>query len=90
MKRSLYALSIALLTAGCVHGTAVEQVHAGMSRGEVAALMGPSDGSTNTAGRQCEFYTVTKDFWSRTPWSMTERYQVCFIDGKVDTFGIAA
>ena len=28
-----------------------------------------------------------KDFWSRVPWEMTSRYYVCYVDGKVDTFG---
>jgi hypothetical protein len=32
---------------------------------------------------------VLKDFWSRTPWSMSDRYYVCFTDGKVDTYGKA-
>ena len=49
--------------------------------------MGPPDGSTNTAGRECQIYTVTKDFWSRVPWNMTDRYYVCYSDGRVDTFG---
>jgi len=34
-------------------------------------------------------YTVTKDFWSRTPWSMTDRYYVCYTEGRVDTYGLA-
>ena len=89
MKHATCGLLIAFLTAGCVHGSAVEQVHAGMSRDEVAALMGTPDGSTNTAGRECQLYTVAKDFWSRVPWNMTDRYYVCHSDGKVDTFGQA-
>lgn len=89
MKHAAFGLLIAFLTAGCVHSEAVEQVHAGMSREEVAALMGPPDGSTNTAGRECQMYTVAKDFWSRVPWNMTDRYYVCYSDGRVDTFGLA-
>ena len=90
MKHALLGLPIAFLAGACVHGAAVEQVHAGMTREEVAALMGPPNGSTNTAGRERELYTVTKDFWSRVPWSMTDRYYVCFADGKVETFGRTA
>lgn len=89
MKRVAQGLLIAFFAGGCVHGTAVEQIHAGMSRAEVSALMGQPDGTTNTAGRECELYTVTKDFWSRVPWNMTDRYYVCYSDGRVDTFGLA-
>ena len=32
-------------------------------------------------------YTVAKDFWSRVPWNMTDRYYICYSDGRVDTFG---
>lgn len=92
MKRAPIALPIAfapvvLTLASCVHTGAVEQIHAGMDRGQVAALMGPPETTSNTAGRECATYVVTKDFWSRVPWSMTDRYYVCFTDGKVDTFG---
>ena len=35
------------------------------------------------------YYTVLKDFWSRTPWSLSNRYYVCYDDGKVKSFGRA-
>jgi hypothetical protein len=89
MKRAAMALMIAFLAGGCVHGSSLEQVHAGMSRDEVAGLMGPPEGSTNTPGRECAYYTVLKDFWSRVPWNMSDRYYVCFSEGKVETFGRA-
>jgi hypothetical protein len=76
MKHAALGLLIAFSTAGCVHS-------------EVVAQMGPPDVSTNTAGRECQIYTVTKDFWSRVPWNMTDRYYVCYSDGKVDTFGLS-
>ncbi len=89
MTRVAMGILTALTVAGCVHGGTVEQVHAGMSRDQVAALMGPADMSTSTPGRECAYYTVLKDFWSRVPWNMSDRYYVCFTDGKVDTFGRA-
>jgi len=87
MKRAPIALPIAFALAGCVHAESVEKIHAGMDRSQVAALMGPAETTTNTAGRECATYVVTKDFWSRVPWDMTDRYYVCFADGKVETFG---
>jgi SmpA/OmlA family protein len=89
MKRPILVSLIALSTAGCVHGSSVDQVHAGMTRDQVASLMGPADLSTSTPGRECAYYTVLKDFWSRVPWNMSDRYYVCFSDGKVETFGRA-
>lgn len=89
MKRAPIALPIAVVLTGCVHAASVEQIHAGMDRSQVAALMGPPETTNNTAGRECATYVVAKDFWSRVPWSMTDRYYVCFTDGKVETFGRA-
>ncbi len=89
MKRALIGLPIMLLAGACVHATSVDQVHAGMDRSQVVAMLGAPETTNNTAGHECAYYTMTKDFWSRTPWSMTDRYYVCFTDGKVDTFGKA-
>jgi len=89
MKHVALGLLIATLAGACVHNSALEQVRPGMTREQVTALMGPPQSSTNTAGRECAMYTVTKDFWSRTPWSMTDRYYVCYSEGRVDTYGLA-
>ena len=89
MKRHAAALLIVLLSAGCVHGTSMDQVRAGMTHEQVSAVMGPPDLTTNTAGRECARYTVLKDFWSRVPWDMSDPYYVCYTNGKVDTFGRA-
>ena len=87
--KCLPSLLTALLLAGCVHGDNVERLQAGMDREQVRAVMGQPEGSTHTPGKDCAYYTVLKDFWSRTPWSMSDRYYVCFTDGKVDTYGKA-
>ncbi len=89
MKRAVLGLLSALLATGCVHGSSVDQVQAGMTREQVSTLMGPPDGTANEPGRECAYYTVLKDFMSRTPWSMSDRYYVCYAGGKVDTFGKA-
>ena len=90
MKHALIGLPIiAGALAGCVHAESVERLHAGMDRTQVSALLGPPETTSSTAGRECATYIVTKDFWSRVPWSITDRYYVCFADGKVETFGKA-
>ena len=89
MKRSAAAVLIAFLLTGCVTGSRIDEVHAGMTPEQVSAAIGPPDSTTATAGRECSRYTVLKDFWSRTPWSMSDPYYVCYTDGKVDTFGPA-
>ena len=87
--KHLPSLLTALPLAGCVHGDNVERLQAGMDREQVRAVMGPPEGSTYTPGKDCAYYTVLRDFWSRTPWSMSDRYYVCFTDGKVETYGKA-
>ena len=87
MKRAALGVLGALVVAGCVHNENLERVQAGMSREQVASIMGPSEGSVNEPGRECSYYTVMKDFMSRTPWSMSDRYYASYAGGKVDTFG---
>lgn len=85
----LPAMLLAALLGACVHGDNVERLHAGMSRDQVQAVLGPSESSAYSPGKECSYYTVLKDFWQRTPWTMSDRYYVCFTDGKVETFGRA-
>ena len=86
MKRAVLGILSALAVAGCVHNENLGHVQPGMTHEEVASIMGPSDGSVNEPGRACAYYTVLKDFMSRTPWSMSDRYKICYAGGKVETF----
>ena len=87
MKRAAFGLLIAGLASACgVPGDKFGQVQPGMSRDQVVSLMGEPEGSIRDSGRECDVYKVTKDFWSRVPWNMTDRYYVCFADGKVQSY----
>lgn len=50
-------------------------------------MMGPPDTVVHSPGKECAYYALLKDFWSRVPWSMSDRYFVCYGQGKVETFG---
>jgi hypothetical protein len=90
MKRLFTATAVACLAAGCATPAAnLDQVRAGMSPAEVSTIIGPAQGSWHAPGQECSYYTLMKDFWSRTPWTMSNRYYVCYADGKVETFGRA-
>lgn len=77
------------LLAGCVTASSLDGVQAGMSPAQVQAILGEPETVVHAPGRQCSYYTVLKDFWNRTPWSLSNRYIVCFDDGKVQSFGRA-
>jgi hypothetical protein len=87
MKRIILASSAAGLLAGCVTATNLDEVRAGMSPDQVQSILGEPEAVAHAPGRQCSYYTVLKDFWSRTPWSLSNRYFVCYDDGKVQSFG---
>jgi SmpA / OmlA family len=88
MKRLALALSMASLAAGCaVPARNMEQIHAGMTHDQVQSIMGQPQAIAYSAGKQCAYYALLKDFWSRVPWSVSERYYVCYDQGKVETFG---
>ena len=88
MKRLALALSMASLAAGCAAPARnMEQIRAGMTQDQVQSVMGQPQAVAYSAGKQCAYYALLKDFWSRVPWSVSERYYVCYDDGKVETFG---
>ena len=79
---------LALGLTGCgAPARGIDGVRAGMDRRQVQALIGPPDTVAHAPGKECAYYALLKDFWSRVPWSMSERYYVCYGDGKVESFG---
>ena len=50
-------------------------------------MMGQPQAVAHSPGRECDYFVLLKDFWSRVPWSITDRYYVCYNDGKVESFG---
>jgi hypothetical protein len=88
MKQLAFALSITALLAGCaVQAKNIDRVQAGMSRDQVQAIMGVPETVAHAPGNECAYYSLLKDFWSRVPWSLSDRYYVCYDDGKVASFG---
>ncbi|TAJ39972.1 MAG: outer membrane protein assembly factor BamE [Reyranella sp.] len=89
MLRATLILLMANLLVGCVTASNVDEVRAGMSPDQVQTILGEPETVAHAPGSQCSYYTVLKDFWSRTPWTMTNRYVVCYDDGRVKSFGRA-
>ena len=88
MNRLALALSMAGLAAGCaVPARNMDRVQAGMSRDQVQSIMGEPIAVAHSPGKECAYYTLLKDFWSRVPWSVSDRYYVCYDNGKVEAFG---
>jgi SmpA / OmlA family len=88
MKRLALALSMTCLAAGCaVPARNVDRVQAGMSKEQVQSIMGQPIAESHSPGKECAYYELLKDFWSRVPWSVSDRYYVCYDDGKVASFG---
>ena len=88
MKQLALSLSITALLAGCaVEAKNIDRVQAGMIRDQVQAIMGSPETVTHSPGNECAYYALLKDFWSRVPWSLSDRYYVCYDDGKVASFG---
>ena len=89
MRRICLVLSAANLLVGCVTASNMDEVRAGMSPDQVQTILGEPETVAHAPGSQCSYYTVLKDFWSRTPWSLSNRYYVCYDDGRVQSFGRA-
>ena len=71
MKRRALVLSIVVMLAGCatVPARNIDRVQAGMDRDQVRSIMGQPDTVTHSPGKECAYYSLLKDFWSRVPWS---------------------
>ena len=88
MKRFALALSMASLAIGCdVPARSMEGIQRGMTQDQVQSTLGLPQAVAQSAGKECAYYTLLKDFWSRVPWSLSDRYYVCYDDGKVESFG---
>jgi hypothetical protein len=87
MKRPALLLLIAALAGCAAEAKSIDRVQAGMSRSQVQSIMGAPDTVAHSPGKECAYYTLLKDFWSRVPWSLSDRYYVCYDDGKVESFG---
>jgi hypothetical protein len=89
MKHRALVLSIVMMLAGCatVPARNIDRVQAGMDRDQVRSIMGQPDTVSHAPGKECAYYSLLKDFWSRVPWSVSDRYYVCFDEGKVASFG---
>jgi hypothetical protein len=89
MKHRALVLSIIVMLAGCatVPARNIDRVQAGMDRDQVRSIMGQPDTVSHAPGKECAYYSLLKDFWSRVPWSVSDRYYVCFDEGKVASFG---
>jgi SmpA / OmlA family len=88
MKRPALVLPMVFVLAGCtVAARNIDHVQAGMNRNQVRPIMGQPDTVAYSPGKECAYYSLLKDFWSRVPWSVSERYYVCYDEGKVESFG---
>lgn len=86
----LAALSVAVLVAGCAApARTLDRIRPGMNRQEVQSMLGSPQAVVHSPGKECAYYTLLKDFWSRVPWSTSDRYYVCYDDGRVESFGKA-
>jgi hypothetical protein len=88
MKRVAVGLSFAGLVAGCAAPAHdMDRIQAGMTPQQVSAIIGRPQAATYSAGKQCSYFVLLKDFWSRVPWRVNDRYYVCYDDGRVESFG---
>ena len=88
MKRSVLVLPIVMALVACGPQTrSIDRVQAGMNRDQVQSIIGQPDTVSHAPGTECAYYSLLKDFWSRVPWSVSDRYYVCYESGKVATFG---
>jgi hypothetical protein len=84
----LVVLSTTVLVTGCAApARSLDQIRPGMSRQEVQSMIGQPQTVAHSPGKECAYYTLLKDFWSRVPWSVSDRYYVCYDADRVETFG---
>ena len=92
LSRMLPPVLLATLLGACVHGDNVERLHAGMSRDQVQAVLGPSESSAYSPGKECSYYTVLNAgilalAWMR-PWRILNLLGFGFTWGIATAWGV--
>ncbi len=87
MKKG-FALMVATLAAGCAMPREnMNQLRIGMTRAEAQSILGPPDSSAADKTKECAYYSMWRDFWNRRPGDYSDRYYVCFEEGKLSSYG---
>ena len=89
MKKTAIILTATLMLSGCAAPRATtNELKLGMTKDQVRFLMGEPDSSAAIQGQgDCTYYSLWRDFWNRRPGDYSDRYYVCFKDGKSVAYG---
>lgn len=88
MKLSIVFCSLLLLTGCAAPRSTTNQLSLGMTKAEVISLMGEPDSSAAIKNQgDCYYYSMWRDFWNRSPGNYSDRYYVCFQNGKSVVYG---
>ncbi len=89
MKTYVCILATALVLSACANPrSTTNQLELGMTKDQVRTIMGESDSSAAVKGQgECSYYSMWRDFWNRRPGDYSDRYYVCFQNGKAVTYG---
>jgi hypothetical protein len=79
----LTSVLFAFLLAGCQSSTELNNVHIGMTKAEVQALLGTPDSTSAQANVEYMTYYLTSD----AGYGRDQPYMVRLVDGKVESFG---
>jgi hypothetical protein len=83
-KTSLFAAVLcAVLLAGCQTSEALNNVHIGMTKADVQALLGTPDSTSAQANVEYMTYYLTSD----AGYGRDQPYMVRLVNGKVESFG---
>ena len=85
----LIAIAVLGAAAGCAaQPSATNDLRAGMTKHQVIALMGTPDSGTGDLEKECSYYNLYRNLWSRPAGHTPDRYSVCFENDAVTSFGL--
>ncbi len=88
MRKAAFLLTTILLAACAAPRSTTNDLELGMTKDQVRSIMGEPDSSAAMAGQgDCYYYSMWRDFWNRSPGNYSDRYYVCFQDGKTVSYG---
>lgn len=68
-----------LLLGGCAPWKPISKIDLGMTKAQVLAVVGKPESASGSENREYFWYIPVNKFW--------ERYYVCFVDGRVTSYG---
>jgi hypothetical protein len=81
------AIALLFLASCAAPRSQMNKLEPGMTKAQVVSILGEPDSSRLRRDDQCLMYSLWRDFWNRRLGDYSDRYYVCFTEGRLSSYG---